>query len=104
MIFFHRTGDDLVAVEAVEDAPRLLGVDQAAVELAGVVDRVADRLGVISWNTMRLTGTRGLQHLEQVPRDGLALAILIGGEIDLVGVLEQRFRCRIWSFLSAETT
>src|SRR5271165_4957960 len=31
----------------------------------------------------------GLQHLQQVPCDRLALAILIGGEEELVGVLEQ---------------
>ena len=30
----------------------------------------------------------GLEHLEQVPGDGLALAILIRGEIERVGVLE----------------
>ena len=45
---------------------------------------------VISWNTIRFTGTVRLEHLEQVPRDGLALAILIGGEVELVGVLQQR--------------
>ena len=44
---------------------------------------------VISWNTIRLTGTLRLEHLEQVPRDGLALAVLISGEVELVGLLEQ---------------
>ena len=38
---------------------------------------------VISWNTMRLTGTRRLQHLEEVPRDRLALAVLVGREVEL---------------------
>ena len=41
---------------------------------------------VISWNTIRRVGTRGLEHLGQVPGDGLALAVLIGGEVELVGV------------------
>jgi hypothetical protein len=34
-------------------------------------------------------GHLGLQLLEEVPRDGLALAVLISGEVELVGVLEQ---------------
>jgi hypothetical protein len=34
-------------------------------------------------------GDGRLQRLEQVPRDGLALAVLISGEEELVGVLEQ---------------
>jgi hypothetical protein len=33
-------------------------------------------------------GDAGLEHLGQVPGDGLALAILIGGEIDLVRFAE----------------
>ena len=36
-------GRELVAVEAVEDPPRLLGVDKATVELAGIGDGVLDR-------------------------------------------------------------
>jgi hypothetical protein len=32
---------------------------------------------------------RGLEHLGQVPGDGLALAVLVGGEIELVGLLER---------------
>ena len=44
---------------------------------------------VISWNTMRLHRDLRLQRLEQVPRDGLALAVLICGEQDFVGCLER---------------
>ena len=33
-------------------------------------------------------GNFRLQHLEQVPRDGLALAVFVGREEELVGVLE----------------
>ena len=45
--------------------------------------------GVISWNTMRFTGHLRLQHLEHVPADRLALAILVGREDELVGVLQR---------------
>ena len=48
------------------------------------------RVGVISWKTIRRTGIFGLQRLDQVPRDGLALAVLIRREVELVGVLDQR--------------
>ena len=45
--------------------------------------------GVISWNTMRLTGTRGLSSSSRCQRDGLALAILVGREVELVGILQR---------------
>ena len=45
---------------------------------------------VISWNTMRFTGTLRLQHLEEVPRDRLALAVLVGREVQLARVLQRR--------------
>ena len=60
MTLRHSTGRDLVAVEPVEDPAGLLGVDQAAVEVAPLLDgRVRWPAGVISWKTIRLTGTRG---------------------------------------------
>ena len=50
---------DLVAVEAVEDPPGLLGVHQPAVEVAPLLDRPLMAARVISWKTIRLTGTVG---------------------------------------------
>ena len=47
---------------------------------------------MISWNTIRRTGTFGFSTCEQVPGDRLALAILVGREQELVGVLELAFR------------
>ena len=35
-----------------------------------------------------LDGNLGLEHFEKVPRDGLALTVLIGCEVDLGGVLQ----------------
>jgi hypothetical protein len=35
-----------------------------------------------------LHGHLGLQHLEEVPGDGLALAVFVGREVELVGVLQ----------------
>ena len=84
----HRA--DLVTVETVEDAAGLLGVDQVGVEFAGVLRRPRRIAGsVISWNTIRRTGNLGLEGLEEMPGDGLALAVGVSGEEELVGVLEQ---------------
>ena len=83
---------DLVAVEAIEDPAALLGVDQAAVELAGVVDRVADRLRGDLVEDHPLHGDLRVEHLEQVPGDGLSLTILIRREVELVGVLQHRLQ------------
>ena len=44
---------------------------------------------VISWNTIRRTGHLGLERVEQVPGDGLALAVGVGGEQQLVDRLQR---------------
>ena len=82
---------DLVAVEAVEDAARLLGLDEVVVDLAGVLDRGEDRgLGdLVEDHPVDRQALRRLELVEEVPRDGLALAVLIGGEVEGVGVLDQ---------------
>ncbi len=43
---------------------------------------------VISWNTIRFTGTLGAEQLQQVPADALALAVLVRGQEQLLGALE----------------
>jgi hypothetical protein len=52
--------------------------------LHGALDALARDLV----ESQALHGHLGLEHLEQVPGDGLSLAVLIGGEVDLLGVLE----------------
>ena len=81
----------LVAVDAVQDPSCLLGVDEPTVDLTGMVDGVLDRRrgDLVEHHALDRHPRRRVQHLEQVPRNGLALAILIGGEIELVGILEQ---------------
>ena len=69
---------DLVAVEAVEDAASLLRVDEIGIELAGVGDRLGDgrRRDLVEDHAMG--GHLGFEFLQQVPRDGLTLAVTIG--------------------------
>ncbi len=79
---------DLVAVEPVEDAAGLLGVDEPGVELAGGARGALDGLLGDLVEDHPLDGHRRLEGLEQVPGDGLALAVLVGREVELGGVLE----------------
>ncbi len=79
---------DGIAVQAVDDAATLLSVDEAVVDVPRLVDGVLDGgLGDLVEHHS-LHRHRRLQHLEQVPGDGLALAILIRGEVELVCALQ----------------
>ena len=82
-------GRDVPAVEAVEHAAGLLGIDEREVEFAGVVDRGADRVLGDLVEHHAVDGNLRLEHLEQVPGDRLALAVLICGQQDFVGGLER---------------
>ena len=81
---------DLVAVEPVQDPPGLLGVHQRGVDVARLGHRPGDRGrgDLVEHHPADRHGR--LQGLRQVPGDRLALAVLIGGQVDLVGVLDQR--------------
>ena len=87
----RRAGQRAVAVDPVEEPAGLLGVDQATVDVAGVLDGLADGLrgDLVEHHALHRQRRRRVEHLEQVPRDGLALAILISGEIELGGVLHE---------------
>ena len=76
---------DLVAVQAVEDAAGLLRVDQVDVEVAGVGHGLGDGLRGDLVEHHPAGRDLGLQLLQQVPGDGLALAVLISGQQELVG-------------------
>ena len=81
---------DLVTVETVEDAAGFLSIDEVGVEFAGVFGGSTDcRLGdlVEDHSTNR---NLGLESLEEMPGDCLALAVGVSCEEELVGVLQQR--------------
>ena len=85
---------DLVAVEPVEDAPRLLRVHQPPVEVAPLVDGPRDRGGgdLVEHHALHRHGR--VEDLGQVPRDRLALAVLVRREVELVGRLEEPLEVR----------
>lgn len=80
---------DVPAVEAVQDPAGLLGVDQREIKFAGVVHGRADGVLGDLVEDHPAHGHLRLEHLEEVPGDGFALAVLISGEQDFVGALER---------------
>ncbi len=88
----HSTGDVSQPDDAVELAPALLGLDELHVEIARVGERLADRVGRDLVEDHAPHRHRGLERLQHVPADGLALAILVSREDELVGALERRLQ------------
>ena len=84
----HKSGRDLVAVQAVEDAAGFLGADQAVVDVAGRLDRLLDRVLGDLVEHQAVDRHLRLEQLEQVPADGLSLAVFVRREVQRVGLLE----------------
>ena len=82
-------GRYLVAVETIEHSACLLGIDQVAIEFAGIVECGENRLLGDLVEHHSLYRNSGVQHFEEMPRDRFAFAVFISCEIELVAVLEQ---------------
>ena len=82
-------GRDLVAVEAVEDAAGLLRVHKVGVQVARVLQGTLDRFLRDFVEHHAAHGNLRLQDLQEVPRDGLTLAVLISCQIEFVALLEE---------------
>ena len=80
---------DLVAVEPVENTSGLLGVDKVVVEFPSVLDGLEDGFLGDLVEDHPLHRHLGFELVEQVPGDCLSLTVTIGGEVELVGLLEQ---------------
>ena len=76
-----------IADQAVEHAAGLLRLDELAVELAGVLEGGLDGglRDLVEDDALGLLGG-DLGRLEDVPGDGLALAVGVGGEEDALGL------------------
>ena len=82
-------GRDLVAVEAVEDAAGLLRVHEVGVQVTRVLQGALDRFLRDFVEHHAAHGNLRLQDLQEVPRDGLTLAVLISCQIEFVALLEE---------------
>jgi hypothetical protein len=80
---------DLVAVEPVQDPPRLLRVDEPLVDLARLAECTLDRVAGDLVEDHPAHRNLRLQHLEEMPGDRLALTVLVRREQELVGAGEQ---------------
>jgi hypothetical protein len=80
---------DRVADEAIQDAPRLLRPHQVLIDGAGGVERLANRPLRDLVEDDPGDGDAGAQRLDQVPADALSLAVLIGCDHQLLGLLEK---------------
>ena len=80
---------DVVAEESVDDAPGLLGAHEVHVHIPSLGQGVFDGAPGDLVEDQAPHGDLGLEDLQEVPGDGLALAILIGCEVELRGLREQ---------------
>ena len=81
-------GGELIAHDAVQNTPGLLGVHQVLVDLPGGRDGLGDHLAgdlVEGHPAGLLLGYS--KHRLQVPGDGLSLSVRVGGQIDTLAVL-----------------
>ena len=81
------------ADQIIEGAAREIGVDQGRVDLARVLHRVehgllGDRVEHHAFHHLLLERVLLLEHLQHMPGNGLALAVGVGGEDQLVGAFE----------------
>ncbi len=82
----------LVAVQPVEDPPRLLGVHESLVDDARVLERSRDRFSRDLVKHHAANRNLRFQHLHEVPGDRFSLSILIRREQELVRVLQMLFQ------------
>ena len=75
--------------QPVEDAPSLLRLDKLHVEFARLFECFADRVGRDLMEDHPAHRHARVQDLEHVPADCFAFTVLVGGEEELVGILQR---------------
>ena len=84
---------ELVAHDAVQHTPGLLGVHQILIDVTGMLDAVRHHLlgDLVERHAPGLL-VRQLQQVLQMPADGLSLAVRVGGEVDGLAPLGRRLQ------------
>ena len=85
MTFFHSTGETSYPYRRSSTRRVWYASTRPRSRSRGCATASAIACGVISWKTMRRVGHPGLELLQQVPGDRLALAVLVSGEQEFVG-------------------
>ena len=83
-----------VAVQPIENAAALLRTNQVFVEVGRIVECLLDRILGNLVEDDAANGDSRPEDLRQMPADGLALAIGVGGQQDLRRLLERRLQMR----------
>ncbi len=87
--FLPQQGTQRVTVQPIEHAAGLLGLDQVRVEGPRLLDRVLNGLARDFGKDHPPDRDFGLEQLAQVPADALPLAVFVGRQDQLGGVLER---------------
>ena len=82
---------DLKPVETIQDAPRLLRIHQSNIDIPCGIGCFLDALRGDFVEDHPSHRNLGLEYLEQMPRDGFPLAVLISGEQDFRRVFGRTF-------------
>ena len=92
-----------IAHYAVQEAPRLLGVNAVHIELCGLFERLGDGLlgDFVEYNTL-VAGVVTTDGLAQVPGYRLPLAVEVSSEIDMIRVRRQLLQLTDDLFLSGQ--
>ena len=79
---------ELVAHQPVQDAPRLLRIDQVLVDVPRVVKGLPDRLlrDLVEYHALHGLAAKA-RRVQQVPGYGLTFAVGVGGQVDVGGAL-----------------
>ena len=90
---FPQQGGQLIAHDAVQNTPGLLGVHQILIDLTGVVDALGDHLAgdLVEGDSLGFFVAE-VQQVLQVPADGLTLTVRVGGQIYGVAGLGEFFQ------------
>ena len=85
---FPQQRGQLIAHDAVQDAPGLLGIHQVLVNVPGLADALGDHLaGDLVEGDPEGFILRQVQQLLQMPADGLSLPVRVGGQVHGVAFL-----------------
>ena len=80
---------EAIAIESIDDAPRLLRRDEVRVEVSSLCDRFQNRFFGNFGEDHPLDGNFRLKQLSQMPADAFPFAVFVGCENEFVGLFQR---------------